>query len=221
MRGVLWWLLLAVSPVFASDISLSDVANRVDSLRQAKLVNVEGGFHAIYAKEGDEDPLYHEFLTHSGKPTGGVLRYYEKPNNAVQWWHKKHVLSLVAKKWGFPNDTISWLPDGIGRYQLYSGAREYLCLESAFSGVGQSGSMAMHKAVLVLDVKRHNVALYFSGYGAGCYMVGDYQGDGRLGYVRLKRLTENDELQLEIVTVISAGRVKAQRIITMRAPKVE
>ena len=216
MRTSVFLLFFWLGNAFAEIVSLETVEQWVQSIRHANITRIDGNFEPVYAQEKDQQPIDYRFMPAKANSTvEPQLIYMDEPIQKLVWGKRAYVLPDIYKRWGFPQDSTPWSLGTVALYQVRVGGHSYLCLESNFSGLGMSGNMQFHKAVLVLEAGRALEKLYFSGRYAGCYMVGDYTGNGRLGYIQLKHFDGNEIVQAEVrVLKRRHGQTKAIRAFT-------
>ncbi|TCJ15030.1 hypothetical protein EZJ19_08175 [Parasulfuritortus cantonensis] len=203
---------------FASaDVPQEVVEEWVKSLKSGTMVRVPGRFDSVMLEGNYAPPTDYDFEPDPPQPALPALSYSDEPVQVLRWGKKTFRVEDMARKWGFPRDTMTWFPDTIDVYRVQVGRRTYTCLESNYRGLGMSGHMVMDRAVVVLEPGKRSESLYFSGQYAGCYLVGDYTGDGRLGYVQFRRFFNTDHDYARIMTVERPGKARALRAYDLRA----
>ena len=217
MRLVILLSLLWVKSAFAEIVSLETIQDWVQSIRRAEIVQINGKFEPIYTSEDAELPIEYQFIL--SEPDSSVnfqLTYIEYPHPKIFWNNQVLLLEDIHKRWGANQDTMPLSLDTVEIYNILIGKQTYTCLEGNFSGLGMSGSMQFYKAVLVLEAELAIEKLYFSGRYAGCYLVGDYTGEGQLGYMQLKHFSEKGIIQAEVrVLKYQHGQSKAVRAYSL------
>ncbi|MDB5905192.1 MAG: hypothetical protein JWM26_4070 [Betaproteobacteria bacterium] len=213
MKAVLGLLWLFASAAAADPLSLEPVQSWVDSFKRGAAIPVEGRFHPVQS-ESDPEPRYYAFEPERAREPA-ALRYRMAPAPQFELGRRKYPVEAMASAWGFAVGAQAWDWDGIRVYRLALRKRRYTCLEGSFAGLGQSGSMALEAAVLVLEDGRAPERLYFAGFGATCRMVGDVTGDGRLGFVHLQRYDGGESARASVNVVDGRGRVQTVRAYTL------
>lgn len=213
---MLW--LCRVSLVYASDIPLDVLTAWGQALRHATISRVDGRFVPVHAHEGERQPLFYRFLPARPRRHSPVVDYVAEPTAQLRWGRQTYNLAEIPPAWGFTHDHLPWSWPTLVPYRLRVGGHTYTCLEAHFAGLGMSGSAQRYKAVLVVEATRAVEHLYFSGYGAGCALVGDYTGARRLGYMHFTPGTA--DMYAHVMTVTGTRKVRAQRAYAVRAVSV-
>jgi hypothetical protein len=209
LKAAVFLLCLCASAAAADPLSLEPVQTWVDSFTRPGATPIPGRFHPVQS-ENEPEPRYYVFEPEPGVAVG-KLRYRNASSPQIEWGRNRYEMERLATTWGYPLGGQAWDWSGIRVYRLAMKNRRFVCLESAFSGLGQSGSMALESAVLVLEAGQRAERLYFAGFGATCRMVGDVAGRGRLGFVQLQRYDGGEKARASVNLVEGRGKVKTVR----------